>query len=139
MPIRNCPIPDFPDNHLCLALPVQIINPYTGAKYNTRGIVDTGATECAIPSFIANFLGYDVNSGEVSNISTGNGDAAAHKLVFSIDIYHPTQINRIVYQLDHVRIDCMENLPVVLLGVNGFLSNFELKINYPLQIFSLIR
>jgi len=58
----------------------------------------------------------------------------------SIDFYHPDDPeNKVIHTLDNVLIDCMPNLHMVLLGVEGVLSNFILNINYPKGVFSLIR
>jgi hypothetical protein len=138
MPIRNCPIPRYPEIDPCLGLPIKIINPTTNRFIKTFGIVDTGASECAIPSFIAELLGYDVNSGEMRIINTGNGQAHAYRHTISMTIHHPIDPeNNIIFTINNILIDCMPNLNMVLLGVNGFLSNFVLKIDYPNRIFSI--
>jgi hypothetical protein len=103
-------------------------------------LIDTDATECAIPASIAQMLGHNLTMGEPKNINTGNGEAQAYRHTTSITIYHPDDPeNTIFYSLDNVLIDCMPNLNMVLLGVSGFLSNFVLNIDYQKRVFSLTR
>jgi hypothetical protein len=118
----------------------MIINPHTGKFIRTNGLVDTGASECAIPAVFSNMLGHNFNAGILKHNSTGNGMAECYGHTSTIIIYHPQQPNnKILYTINNVIIDCMPNLPVVLLGVNGFLSNFILSIDYPKRIFSIIK
>lgn len=139
MPIRNCPFPPFPDNHLCLRLPITIINPKTNQKLKTFGIIDTGASECAIPARIAMMLGHNLIKGKKKNVSTGNGLTNAFRHTTTLLIHHPTTPNIDIFTIDNVLIDCLPNLNMVLLGVNGFLSNFVLNIDYPNKTFSLTK
>lgn len=140
MPIRNCPIPTFNGDKSAIFLPLKILNPHTNRFIKTLGLIDTGASECAIPAQLAVMLGHDLTKGTPNQISTGNGDASAYRHTSSIIIYHPQNPDtQIIYTLDNVLIDCMPNLPIVLLGVNGFLSNFILNIDYPQKMFSLYK
>jgi len=139
MPIRNCPISSLYGNNT-LTLPVKIINPHTGLAIRTNGLIDTGATECAIPARMAVMLGHNLTRGIRNSINTGNGISETYQHTSTILIYHPENPDaQIIYYLDNVLIDCMPNLKIVLLGVNGFLSNFRLDIDYPNGRFSLIR
>ncbi|MBN2522233.1 MAG: hypothetical protein JXB24_03115 [Bacteroidales bacterium] len=72
-------------------------------------------------------------------INTGNGKAKAYRHTVSIIVFHPQNPTKQIYELKDVLIDCMPNLPIVLLGVDGFLSNFKLSIDYPNKIFSLTK
>jgi hypothetical protein len=140
MPIRNCPIITFDGDNKAILLPIKILNPYSGRLIKTFGLIDTGASDCAIPAFLATMLGHDLIKGITKQTSTGNGLATAYRHTSTIIIYHPQNPDtKIIYTLDNVLIDCMSNLPIVLLGVNGFLSNFILKIDYPKMIFSLYK
>lgn len=73
MPIRDCFIFSFSGNKTTVILPIKIINPQSGKSYKTFGLIDTGATECAIPAVIANLLGHDLTKGKPKEINTGNG------------------------------------------------------------------
>ena len=140
MPIRNCSIFSFKGNNTTVILPIKIVNPHSNLSYKTFGLTDTGATECAIPSKIAKILGHNLENGTKKEISTGNGLAIAYGHTSIIEIYHPQRLNKpAVFILKNVLIDFMPNLNVPLLGVNNFLSNFTLIINYPKRIFSLIQ
>jgi len=140
MPIRDCPIHSFPNNETTVLLPIKIINPYTNINYKTWGLIDTGATECAIPASIASILGHILLKGELKSISTGNGLANAYRHTSTIEIFHPLNLsNQAIYKIENVKIDFMPNLSIPLLGVRGFMANFKLEINYPNRIFSLIQ
>lgn len=139
MPIRNSQIRSI-GNSTTVMLPIRILSSHTNKACKTWGLIDTGATECVIPAAIAKMLGYDVEKGEPKKITTGNGEVQAYRHAFSITFYHPDDPEtKVIHTLDNVSINCMPNLPVVLLGVEGFLSNFILNINYPKRVFSLIR
>lgn len=127
-------------NNTTVMLPIRILNPHTKKAYKTWGLIDTGATECTMPADIAKMLGHNIAKGKPVNIRTGSGMAVGYKHTMSIAFYHPDDPgNKVFHTLDNVLIDCMPNLHVVLLGVEGFLSNFILNINYPKRVFSLIR
>jgi predicted aspartyl protease len=140
MPIRNCPIYSFPDNKDTLILPIKIINPHNSKFLKTWGLIDTGASECALPSRIADILGHDLIMGKMKEINTGNGLAKAYCHTSTIEIYHPQHLNDpSIFRMENVLIDFMPNLNVPLLGVKGFLSNFILKIDFPNRIFLLTK
>jgi predicted aspartyl protease len=86
MPIRNCPITSLYGNNT-LTLPVKIINPHTGFSIKTNGLIDTGATECAIPERMAVMLGHNLTRGIRSSINTGNGISEAYRHTSTILIY----------------------------------------------------
>ena len=89
---------------------------------------------------MAEKLGHDLHKGKIKKISTGNGVANAFQHSFIITIFHPEKPgNKIIHTIDNVLIDCMPNLPIVLLGVSSFLSGFKLIIDYPENKFSLTR
>jgi len=140
MPIRDCPIFSFAGNNTTVILPIKIINPQSGKSYKTFGLIDTGATECAIPASIASLLGHDLTKGKPKEINTGNGLAQAYGHTSTIEVYHPLNPDSsAIYTIDNVLIDFMPNLKVPLLGVLGFMSNFKLTIDYPKRIFSLVK
>lgn len=136
MPIRNCPLTLCNNGIYRPILPINIINPHSGKNLNTYGIIDTGADECAVPAAMADLLEHNLQSGKSKTISTGNGETIAFSHITTFEIYHPST-NNPLYTLADTPIDFMPNLPVVLLGVNNFLSKFILHTNYPKKVFSI--
>lgn len=59
-------------------LPITIINPHTGKKIKTYGLIDTGADECALPASFADRLGHKLQKGALKEINTGNGTTIAY-------------------------------------------------------------
>ncbi len=140
MPIKDCPVDSFISYPTSILLPIIIINPENNKSYKTKGLIDTGACDCAIPADIAKILGHNLILGYPKIIGTGNGDSLAYSHTSTIQIFHPEKPDgNPIYTLDNVLIDFMPNLHFPLLGVNGFLSEFILSINYPKRIFSLLK
>ena len=136
MPINECPFSRLNSGINRPVLALKIINPHTGKSFNTYGIIDTGADECAIPAGYASFLGHNLQAGKTKIIGTGNGNTIAYAHTTKFEVYHPVS-GKLLYTIDDTPIDFMPNLSVVLLGVNSFLSRFILKINYPNKSFSI--
>lgn len=113
------------------SLPVVATNPHSGKSISVYGIIDTGADECAFPASFADIMGHNLQSGEPKEIRTGNGTTMAYS--------HTVTMNVDGYIIENVLIDFLPNLHVVLLGVRSFLNDFVLEIDYPNQIFSLIK
>lgn len=66
----------------------------------------------------------------------------AYSHISRISVYHTERLmtNRdteIIYTTSEIEIDFMEKLPMVLLGVNDFLCQFFLGIDYLAKIFSM--
>ena len=143
MPIKDCYIKKLNGSETSIFLPIKLKNSHTGLTLKTWGLLDTGATDCAVPAKIAAMLGHNLTEGEEKKISTGNGTAKAYRHAMTISIFHPESPDKAdekaIHIIENVLIDCMPDLPVVLLGVSNFLSEFELVINYPKKKFSLIR
>lgn len=118
------------------ALAVRIINPHTNQAVKTIGIIDTGADECAIPAALAPLLGHNLQSGFTKQISTGNGKTVAYSHMTKFEIFHSVT-GMHAHTVPDTPIDFMPNLHVVLLGVNSFLSRFNLYIDYPNKTFSI--
>jgi len=131
MPIVNCPFTSGRP-----ILPVRIINPHTGKAHRATGIVDTGADECAVPAFVANILGHNLQAGRLKQIRTGNGVTNAYSHLTRFEIFHPAT-KKLLYTTHDTPIDFLPNLHVILLGVNSFLSQFILTIDYPKKVFSI--
>lgn len=132
MDIVNFPFSRFQsDEPLRPWLPVTIKNPQSNpsATFNTIGLIDTGADECAIPASYASLLGHDLLAGKTKTINTGNGPSTAYSHTVCFDIAG--------IKIENVRIDFMPNLFFVLLGVRSFLSNYILTVDYRKKVFSL--
>lgn len=135
------PIKDFPFKPLkeggsgypCLN--IRIINLVNGIFVPVIGIIDTGADDCAIPAYYAGLLRHNLKKGYKKEIITGNGITFAYSHTTTIDILNND--DKVVYRIEETPIDYMENLHVVLLGVNSFLSKFILTIDYPAKKFSI--
>ena len=110
-------------------LEVALFNPHSGQKVRVIGLIDTGADECAFPASLANILGHSLESGTKKQVSTGGGKAVAYSHTISIEVND--------FKTEDVLIDFIPGLEMPLLGVNSFLSNFILHIDYPRQKFSL--
>lgn len=140
MPINNCPFTKFSAKNgppiYRAVLFIKIINPHTGLHFSTYGIIDTGADECAVPAPIAKTIGHNLKAGTTRTNITGNGETTSYKHTTVIEMYHP-KTGALMYRVKDTPIDYMPKLPVVLLGVNNFLSGFNLNINYPKRIFSI--
>ncbi len=131
MPIRNYPFTvTRPGDISRPYLPVEIINPDTGRAMKVYALVDTGADECALPASFAPILGHNLQAGQLRRISTGNGITIAYS--------HTTRIVVEDFSTEDVLVDFMPNLSIPLLGVESFLSNFIMTIDYPKRTFSLL-
>ncbi|MFQ5680760.1 MAG: hypothetical protein ACE5GG_01710 [Candidatus Omnitrophota bacterium] len=130
MNIRNHPfIKITSDDIPRAALPITIINPHTGQKVNSYGIVDTGADECAFPTGYAFLVGHNLKKGKCRKIDTGNGETTAYSHTVSMQVYDTIFKN--------IPVDFLPNLSIPLLGVKNFLGNFVSLIDYPRQLFSI--
>jgi predicted aspartyl protease len=111
-------------------LPVTISNPHTNQSISLYGLIDTGVDECAVPAQFAPMIGHNLGAGQQKEINTGNGKTTAYAHTLSF------KTKGII--IENVLIDFMPNLNVVLLGVNSFLSNFKVVIDYKNNKFSLL-
>lgn len=130
MNFKNIPFKRiFPHDIPRACLPLTIANPTNNKSYNTYGIIDTGADECAFPAYIAEMIGINLTKGRSKVIATGNGHTTAysHKVTLDIQGFH----------VSNVLIDFLPNLHILLLGVKSFLNKSVLTIDYPRQKFSL--
>ncbi|MFV1976627.1 MAG: hypothetical protein ACC651_12830 [Candidatus Scalindua sp.] len=135
MPVDDCPFVLI--NHIPRPyLGIKIINPHTNKSASAYGLIDTGADECAIPAGYASLLGHNLLAGKTKLIGTGNGTTTAYSHTIKFELYHPLT-GKLLHTISETPIDFMPNLRMVLLGVNSFLSNFVLKIDYPEKTFSI--
>ena len=117
-------------------LPLRITNPHTGKSLLAWGLVDTGASQFAIPATMAPILGHNLELGQTLPISTGNGTAAAYLHTTQIDILSLDGSTK-VFSISSIPVSFMPNLVPVLIGVGNFLELFRLTIDYPHQKFSI--
>lgn len=111
-------------------LGVTLTNPHTGRHRNVWALIDTGASDCAIPASLALDLGHDLQRGKEKKVSTGNGITAAYA--------HTLQIGLNGFNTGDILVDFLPNLKIPLLGVRSFLAHFVLTVNYPENWFSLL-
>jgi len=138
MPITDYPFMLLGPGHpLRPVLPVRIINPLTNLSCRAWGIIDTGADHCSIPAVFATRLGHNLAVGTAKTIGTAGGQATAFAHTTCIEIYSIGQTSRLIHTIPQAPVDFCPGLHVVLLGVENFLSNFKLTIDYPKQRFSI--
>ncbi|HCE46336.1 MAG TPA: hypothetical protein DET40_22550 [Lentisphaeria bacterium] len=124
-------------------LPIVIRNRKTGDSIFAWGLIDTGADSCAIPAKYAGILGHRLKAGAKINIGTGNGSTCAYVHTTEIDILNVDAHGNVEPDIDksfsipETKIHYMPKLDTILLGVNNFLSNFILTVDYPGKSFSL--
>lgn len=134
MPIRNFPILVENGQHRAW-LPVKITNPELNLHMTVFGLVDTGADKCAIPAKFARSLGHNLRKGTPDRSVGAGGSTKSYWHKTKIDIL---SLDRdIVYSIPITSVEYVEKLPCVLLGVEKFLDQFILEIDYPKKFFSI--
>ena len=135
MPVRNYPFSALGGISYPSSMPpLCITNPHTGKSLLAWGLVDTGASQFAIPATMAPILGHILESGQTLPIS--NGTAAAYLHTTQIDILSLDGSTK-VFSISSIPVNFMPNLVPVLTGVGNFLELFRLNIDYPHQKFSI--
>jgi len=117
-------------------LPIKIINPHTGRTLPTWGLIDTGADECAVPARLDPLLGNNLEIVNGKEVTTGGGPTIVFPHTTKFEIYNP-HTYQLEYTTENTLIDYMPGLAFTLLGVNNFLKNFILHIDYHQLKFSL--
>jgi len=139
MPIRNFPFIQIKkDRYPRPWLPVKIINPEKGLFIKTVGLIDTGADECSVPIGIAKELGYDLSKIRPKPVTTASGVGTAYSIVTTIEIYD-IEFKKVLYKIPDISVDFTKGLHCVLLGMENFLEQFVLEINYPKKVFHIRR
>jgi predicted aspartyl protease len=104
-------------------------------------LIDTGADECAFPANFASLMGHNLTLGQPSGIITGNGVAGAYSHTTFIEIFGLDALSNVsknvVHTIPPAQIHYMQGLTTVLLGVQSFLSNFILTVDYSRKVFSV--
>ena len=113
-------------------LPVRISNPKSGASLTAWGIVDAGADACLFPAGLAAALGHDLKArGVRSSVTIGieQKPVPTYKHTFGVELLS-ADLQNVVWSSLNMEVDCVEPDPPVLLGVEGFLDQFRLTIDY---------
>ncbi len=118
-------------------LPICIHNTVTGKLFRTWGLIDTGADDCAIPAGLAVPLGHTLDKGTPSTIGTAGGMATVYAHATRIDILSINDRVTVVHSILNTPVDFCPGLQTVLLGVDKFLGDFVLTIDYPNKCFSI--
>ena len=135
MPINNIPFTGS-DGILFARLLVLIKNSHTGLYNKQFAVIDTGATYCGIPGYVAENIGHDVETGKSILVSTVNARSTGYLHSNILEICHPVS-EEILYTTEDLPVLVMPNSSRILLGRLHFLNNFILTIDYPNQPFSL--
>ena len=114
---------------------INISNPNSDSVISTYGLVDTGADECCIPADFAPLLGHDLRKGKKKDVTAGGGRTTVYAHTSSIELLGKD--SKVVHKIEKVPVDFMVGLTITLLGVKKFLENFNLRVNYPKQEFSI--
>lgn len=130
--IMGTPLPDDPPRPW---LNIRIINPASNISHMFCGLVDTGADGIAIPSPFANILGHNLTAGKLRITDTAGGRTKAYEHTTIIEFVDDN--GRVLYATPEIIVKYTVNLPIVLLGVQGFLINFILTVDYLNQTFSI--
>ena len=122
-------------------LPLQVISPGNGFGFFTWGLIDTGADVSIIPEWLGTQLGHDFTAGYRDDVRTAGGSAEAFEHTFRIEIFglepDGTVLPNVVATVTDQLISVMQEAPWVCLGVDDFLKDYILTVNYPEQIFSV--
>ncbi len=131
---------DYPDGSFRLAteIPVRITNTHDAVEVDCYALIDTGADGNLFTRKLAADTGHDFQGdGVLSSVNSGiGGKADVYKHTFSISLFSE-DMKHIVWTSDPYLTDCIDAEIPLLLGVFGFLENFELVVNYPKKTITL--
>jgi len=139
-------------------LPVIIGNPANDLDVQTWGIIDTGADRSTFPEHVAKSLYHSIKHNDVQrdNASTVGGEVPVYKHTFSLGVFslkktktgvsigseiviHKPQMLVDVVPVKFINAEGIEvqtNFHSVILGVDDFLADYLITINYPQGVFS---
>ena len=145
MPIVNYPFQAMiPGARRRPILPLRIRNPDpdSGQDFDTWGMIDTGADRIFIPSQIAEVINHNVVFGDPKSIITASGNTTAYEHTCEIQIFAMGQNGQVDYGNMRITIPpkhiwVLPDLDKVILGVDDFLADYILTIDYPNQMFSV--
>jgi len=124
-------------------LPVQLTNPITNKTTVVWGLVDTGASACHFPEKYAKAIGIDVKRGRPYGGPTSGGPCKGrfchcHIGILAIKNENEIDFTRELITLPNREHFFSEKAPISLLGIEGFLEDYILTVDYPKQVFSIV-
>ncbi len=148
MPIIDYPFTRLgPDSPLQPFLIIEVVNPQNGFSQQMPALIDTGADECTIPGFYAGKLGLSLEKGKQKFIGTAGGDSKAYSHYCTVYVFAMTgtiekprvDYDNVVITIRKILFDFAPDLKAsyALLGVENFLSEYILTIDYPRKIFCI--
>ena len=141
MPIKDYPFTPVTASHARPMLWIRVTNPHTGASVVIQAIVDTGADSCAFPAEIAEQLGHNLESVPAKPVFTASGQTEAFAHTSRVEILEIRTDgmagDKVLHTIDDTPIDFIRGCGDFLLGVQDFLEEFILTIDYPRQCFSI--
>ena len=116
---------------------MRVSNPASSSlPIDELALIDTGADCCFLPRDLAEALDHDFAKGLTpESIGTGAGSNQAFCHTSTIEVCDLQGNARWTVQRTPVYV--MDGLDQVLLGVEDFLVNFKLTVDYPNQVFSV--
>ena len=114
-------------------LPIRFTNPGNGESVTVHGLVDSGADTCLFPASLCKCVGHNLRAdGVKSNRALGveQKPVRTWRHTFSLELLSP-DMTKVVWSTPmSAEFDCSEAEPPVLLGVDDFLRNFDVRLNY---------
>lgn len=115
-------------------VPVVLHNPIDNAATSVMALLDTGASDCVFPQYIADYTKHNLKAdGVESSITQGVGDSKVKtwKHTFNIHLVSPDK-RQVIWKSKNIMVGCLDhNSAPPLLGWTCFLSNFKITFNYP--------
>ena len=113
-------------------LPVRVVTPHAETSVDALALIDTGADACLFDRSTAEQVGHDLAGDGVLGSVTGgvDGQAETYRHTIQLALLNGSA-DQVVWRSEARLYDCIDADIPILLGVEGFLSAFELSINYP--------
>lgn len=123
-------------------LSVRVHNPHNGFHRDIVMLIDTGASVSIIPEFEAFKLGHEFEKGIVGDTDTASGKDTRYDHTGIIEIFSMNEkgeldLSKVVATIPKGPIGVMKNIKHSVLGVERFLEDHVLTIDYPNQKFSI--
>lgn len=124
-------------------LPVRIIHPDdVNTNIIVKGLIDTGALISKFPVRYAKQIVLEFKNGNLVSGLTAGGEAQAYYCNCGVEVLDmdengqilPTKVLAVLSNKQFVFGRCA---PVALLGVNDFLKDYKLTVNYPNRYFTI--
>jgi len=145
MPIREYPF-ELRRGYSCPMpwLPIRFLNPGDGSYRDTWGIVDTGAIGTTVPGWVADAIHLDLSAAtQISGLGAGGTmfllQCRCDVHIFARDAKSAVNYQSVVHSIVGQTLGVLRNLPFPLLGVEDFLKDFVVHIDYPQRNFSILR